>query len=222
MALKLSLQLIDSAYSTLKKEKIFTLKRLISLLGCSRRTAQTVLSRWKTFTSYNHNSRYYTLPEIPKFNQHGLWWYENVAFSKNGNLKKTVVHLIYSSASGLTGKEISDILGLLAKNIVHHFKNYPDTIRRNHGGIYVYFADKTSVFEKQQQLRRSSIHERSLVSISNSEAVLILIALIKHHDISIQKITALPEIKKNNIKFADIQGFLEYHGLVKKTSVFRL
>lgn len=218
---KLDSKTIDLARVTLKREKVFTLERLISFLGCSRRTAQTMLSRWKTCTSYNHNSKYYTFPEIPKFDSHGLWWYKNITFSKNGNLKKTVIHLINSSESGLTGDEIGTILGLSAKNFIHHFRDYPATIREKHGGVYVYFADNDLLYERQQRLRCSIIRQRTLFSITDPEAILILVAIIKHHGISIQDILALPEIKKSKMKFADIQGFLEYHGLVKKIPVSR-
>ena len=49
---------IDFVRTTLKKKRVFTLQQLVSLLDCSRRTGQTKLSHWKTFTSYNHNSKY--------------------------------------------------------------------------------------------------------------------------------------------------------------------
>ena len=47
---------IDLVRATLKKERVFTLQRLLSLLDCSRRTGQTRLSHWKTLTSYNLHS----------------------------------------------------------------------------------------------------------------------------------------------------------------------
>ena len=82
---------LDFARSTLKKEKIFTLNQLVSILECSSRTAQAKLKLWKTYTSYNQNGKYYTLPEIPHFNEHGLWRFKRAVFSKYGNLKKTIM-----------------------------------------------------------------------------------------------------------------------------------
>jgi hypothetical protein len=46
---------------------------------------------------------------------------------------------------------------------------------------------------------------------------MILVAIIKHHGISVKEILALPEIKNSKMTRPAIQGFLEYHGLVKKT-----
>jgi hypothetical protein len=204
------------AVTILKREKIFTLTRLASTLGCSTRTAQTKLKLWKAYTSYNQNSKYYTLPEIPRFNYHGLWWHKDVAFSRHGNLKRTIIYLVAASPAGLTGKQLGDLLGLLPQSFLHHFRDCSSIYREKHDGVYVYFADDASVYEKQVQQRRSIIRRPALVTISDPEAVMILVAIIRHHGISAEDIIALPEIKKSKIKLAAIQGFLEYHGLVKK------
>ncbi|HKL58901.1 MAG TPA: hypothetical protein VJ863_03300 [Sphaerochaeta sp.] len=36
--------------------------------------------------SYNHNGRFYTLAGIPQFDEHGLWGYKNIRFSRFGTL----------------------------------------------------------------------------------------------------------------------------------------
>ena len=42
------------------------------------------------FTSYTHNGRYYTLADIPEFDEYGLWRYQEVGFSQHGTLRATV------------------------------------------------------------------------------------------------------------------------------------
>ena len=71
---------LDLVRATVKRGKIFMLNELVSLLGCSSRTAQVKLKLWKTYTSYNKNGKYYTLPEIPCFDVNGLWRYKDIAF----------------------------------------------------------------------------------------------------------------------------------------------
>jgi hypothetical protein len=61
-----------------------------------------------------------------------------------------------------------------------------------------------------------------MVTISDSEAVMILVAVIRHHDIAAEEILTLPEIKKSKMKLINIQGFMEYHGLLKKMPDFKL
>jgi hypothetical protein len=191
-------------------------------LGCSSRTAQTKLKLWKTYTSYNQNGKYYTLPEIPEFNQHGLWQYKNVAFSKHGNLKKTIVHLVSVSPAGLSGRQLGELLGLSPQSFLHHFRECPGIHREKHDGVFVYFSDNSEVLEKQVQQRNSLISRSEMVTISDSEAVMILVAVIRHHDIAAEEILTLPEIKKSKMKLINIQGFMEYHGLLKKMPDFKL
>lgn len=207
---------IDFARSAVKREKIFTLNRLVSLLDCSSRTAQAKLKLWKTYTSYNQNGKCYTLPEIPHFDVHGLWRHKDVAFSRHGNLKKTIVHLVTSAPAGLSGRQLGEFLGLSPQSFLYHFRNCPGICREKHDGVYVYFSDDALVYERQVQQKDSFVCRPAVATISDQEAVMILVSIIRHHDISAKEILALPEIKKSKMTKPAIQGFLEYHGLVKK------
>jgi hypothetical protein len=64
--------------------------------------------------------------------------------------------------------------------------------------------------------RRAIVCRSGVVPITDAEAVMILVAIIKHHSISAEQILTLPEIKKSKTELEAIQGFLEYHGLEKK------
>lgn len=207
---------VKAAYTEIENKKIFTIEELAAMLKCSIPSARLKLRQWQTYTSYNQNGRYYTLPQLPGFNRHGIWRYENAAFSKNGNLKQTIVHLVASAPAGLTGKQLGDLLGLMPQSFLHHFRKCPGTRREKYDGVYVYFSEDPSVYERQMRERRTIVYRPSVVAISNAEAVMILVAIIKHHGISAEQILALPEIKKSKMKLKAIQGFLEHHGLEKK------
>ena len=208
---------IDAVLKHLEHVKVFTIEDLVALLRCSIPNVRLKLKKWRTYTSYNQNGRFYVLPQIPVFNHHGIWHHENVAFSQHGNLKKTVVHLVITAPAGLTGKQLGDILGLAPQSFLHHFNSHPGIKRTKFAGVYVYFADDTTVYERQVQQRISLICRVDTVSISDSEAVMILVAVIRNHGISAEEIHALPEIKKSNIKLTAIQRFMEDHELEKKT-----
>ena len=51
--------------------------------------------------------------------------------------------------------------------------------------------------------------------------MLILVALIRQYGISAEEMLALPEIKKSKITLSAVNGFMAYHGLLKKTLDFR-
>lgn len=207
---------IKAALKYLEKIKIFTIVQLSNLLKCSVPNARLKLKQWHTFTSYNQNGRYYTLPQVPRFDQFGLWHHKNVSFSKHGNLRKTLVHLVVSAKAGLSGKQLGQLLGLTPQSFLHHFRNCPGICREKHGGVFVYFSDEISVYEKQVRNRRSLVVQKTVVRISDSEAIMILVAVIKDHGISAEGIIALPELKKSKIKLAAVRSFFEEYGLGKK------
>jgi hypothetical protein len=61
-----------------------------------------------------------------------------------------------------------------------------------------------------------------LLPFSDPEAVMILVAIIRHHGISMEEILTLSEIRKSKMDRDAVQGFLEIHGLVKKNPDLRL
>ena len=202
---------------TLTNEKVFTLARLVSLLRCSSRTAQTKLSHWRTRTSYNQNGKYYTMPNVPEFNGHGLWHFEGKSFSMHGNLKKTVVMIIRNSVGGLSGDQIGKIVGISPQSFLHHFREEPGIRREKKCGLYIYFSSETDVY--QGQIKNFQSITSSMNSISDIDAIMILVSLIKHHQITIQEILKLPEIRARNLSFEILQSFLEKHGLQKKNRI---
>jgi len=213
---RLNQDTIKVAWQYLEEIKIFSIGELASVLTCSVPNARLKLKKWQAHTSYNQNGKYYTLPQVPQFNQHGLWRYKDVAFSKYGNLKKTIIYLVTASPGGLSGRQLGELLRLSPQSFLHHFRRSPGIYRKKYGGVYIYFSDIDEVYEKQVRQRGSLVCRSAIVTISDPEAVMILVAIIRQHGISAEDILALPEIKRSKIKLANIQGFMEYHGLLKK------
>ena len=89
-----------------RHRKILTIEELVSLLQCSVITARRRLKKWKSYTSFNMNGRYYTLPEVPQFDNNGIWKYQSILFSKYGNLKQTIIQL------GLMREDIVAVTGI--------------------------------------------------------------------------------------------------------------
>ena len=209
---------IDRVQTVLKQEKVFTLNRLLSLLDFSARTGQTKLKQWGAHNSYNQNGRYYALPGVPEFDVHGLWRHEGIFFSRYGNLKKTVIHLIRSSEAGLSGSQIGQLIGLTPRSFLHHFREVSGIRREKQEGVYVYFSDTPDRFQTQWQNRaRYGSGQR----LTFADVVVILTAIIKANDISIQEIMALPEVKARRLSDWAVREFLERHDLLKKMPVLR-
>ena len=214
---KLSEGKLKSVFKVLEHIKVFTLDQLISSLSCSTPTARLKLKQWQAYRSYNQNGRYYAMPTVPRFDENGLWYYEDISFSNYGNLRNTVIHLISDSASGLTGNEIGDIVRLPARSFLHHFRNVAGIRREKREGLYVYFSDDPGRYKNQLQLRTPTVK-----LLTDADVVVILTALIKHHNICIEDIMALPEVRGRKLSHLAIRQFLDRHGLIKKTPTTKL
>ena len=60
--------------------------------------------------SYSHRGKYYTLPEVARFDEQGLWSYQSVHFSKEGSLLDTMEQHVDYSLSGYFEYELESLL----------------------------------------------------------------------------------------------------------------
>ena len=58
-------------------------------------------------TSYSHRGKYYTLANIPQFDEQGLWCYRAVCFSRDGNLLATTQRFVEEAKRGVDGERIA-------------------------------------------------------------------------------------------------------------------
>lgn len=209
---------INKAVEAFKMQKVIKLDQLMDLLKSSRRTTQQRLKEWGTYTSYNQNGRYYVLPDIPEFNQYGIWKFKNIFFSKHGNLKNVFVYIVDQSVSGLNAFEMSEIMGLPAHTFLSHFKNDPNIKREKHKGVYIYFSKKKESFEKQKLEREKQFFTMAKLDLpSDGDAIAILVELIKHPQDNIEQLHHRALRKGIKSPVEKIRNLLIYHGIQKKT-----
>jgi hypothetical protein len=206
---------VQRALNVFRKEKIITVAGITRLLGGSDITARRYLKRWKALTSYNCKGMYYTLPHIPEFNANGLWVCCPARFTRYGNMKNTIAHLVYQSPVGMSAEEIGKIVGLDPRSFMHHYRNAPGVRREKRNGRYIYFADDAEIGTKQEQTRRRAESKRES-SIAEADAVTVLVEFIKHPEADVQRLCALPALAGKGLSVGAVVDFLERHGLSKK------
>lgn len=200
-----------------RRQKIITIGQLVGWLKCSVMTARRRLKKWQSYTSINNNGRYYTLPQIPVFDENGLWKYKTVLFSKHGNLRQTIIALITESEKGLSAVEIAEFVDLVPNSsFLSRFKSVPGVRREKHQGRFIYFSDHPQIYSQQMQTRASRQAAAGLPS--DSEAVEILVELIKYPDIGIEQLAGRVSKPGKQVAPAMIRRFLGLHDLLKKTS----
>lgn len=208
----------DSIVQRIRKAKVVTVDELAAWLDCSLATVRRSLKQAQAYTSYNHNGRYYTLPQIPDFDSHGLWQHKGIFFSEHGNLKETLIHLVTHSDAGLSASELEAIIGLQTRSFLSHFRNEPQLYREKIKGRFVWFAADEQVRKKQKENRMAREAQNALSLPSDSDAILILVDIIRHPDASIEQIARRLEQQGRRIDREAIRRLLMHHGLLKKNS----
>jgi hypothetical protein len=198
-----------------KQQKIMTIEQLIQHLQCSTITVRRRLKKWGTFTSINQNGRYYTLPQVPEFDKNGLWRYQAVLFSTHGNLKQTIIELIRRSQAGLSAVDIAQIIEIpSSSSYFSQIKDSDGIKREKHQGRFVYFSDAPAKYQRQKM---ASGFQKTPGWPSNSQAIDILVCLIKNPGITFELLAIKSAQPGKRFDSVIIKQFLKFHNLLKKT-----
>jgi len=169
-----------------RNKYIATLDELFHVLDTHSR--MSIFRRLKSIgylTSFTDAGRYYTLPDIPKFDTLGLWFYQDVGFSRAGTLKATVIDLVNLSEAGMTPTEALNLLRLRVANSLHNTLH--GLIKDGHlkrqrlQGLPLYTSIDSDIARKQITARRKKIESRSLVSTiaSNEATIAVLVEALR-------------------------------------------
>jgi len=206
---------LSAVVRSFKKEKVVTVVLLATWLSCSIATARRRLKTWRAYTSYNRNGRYYTLPEVAEFDTNGLWRYQGVCFSRHGNLKQTLIHLVTHSVHGLSGAELGELLGLQPRSFLSHFRDHPALYRENLMGRWIWFAADPKIRVRQKQTRLAQPAAKEPQMPSDMEAVMVLVDLIRYPNSGLQQIAHRLKRQGLTIDVAAIRQLLVHHDLKK-------
>jgi len=141
----------------LKENKIATLGELKQTLRTS--STMTVFRKLTSIgylSSYSHRGKYYTIPQVARFDQIGLWSWHAIWFSKFGNLVETAKEFIDSSSAGFTAKELDQTLHVETKHTLLKLFQANRILREKISGVYVYLAFEPIKRKSQIVMRKSS------------------------------------------------------------------
>jgi hypothetical protein len=140
-----------------KRRSVARIEDLCEALGThSRMSVFRRLKELGYFSSFTHAGRYYTLSEIPRFDLEGLWFWEDIGFSKAGTLKRTLVERVQVSEAGATHAELARMLRIRLYNTLLDLWRKKQIGRERLGAVHLYVsADESRAAE--QILRREEI-----------------------------------------------------------------
>lgn len=150
----------------LRRERIGTMRILREELAVSHMTVFRALNKYGYYSSVNHNASYYTLHDIPRFEEDGLWTYREVCFSEHGNLSKTLVALVEKSSAGQTVAELEPRVKTKVGNLLSRLCQQQRLSRCFAGREAVYLTVDT---ERQQRQERERQERHTLQASSFSD-----------------------------------------------------
>jgi len=141
----------------LRRHKIADLTELKRVLGTD--TSLTVFRKLKQLdyrASYTHRGRFYTLADIARFDDRGLWSHEAVWFSRYGTLLATVEAFVNRSPNGYYAAELADELHAEVQEPLRNLVHQQRLSRAETEGQFLYTAIDSPQRRNQMLARRSA------------------------------------------------------------------
>ena len=142
----------------IKQHKIATLSELKEALGTQvESTVYRKLGELAYRASYSHRGSYYTLDDVARFDELGLWSFRSVWFSKYGTLLSTVEALVEASEAGYYASEMENVVNVAAKAPLVKLVREERIAREQVLGRYLYLSTDTSL--RRRQLAARQVYE---------------------------------------------------------------
>ena len=175
-------------YESLKSlQKSFLKQQVVNMSALSKilqtQSRMSIFRRLKKigyFSSFSHAGKYYTLTNIPQFDENGLWFYQEIGFSRFGTLKATIIELVCGSSAGLTHLELSQLLRIKVYNSLLGLVKEGLVGRERIEKSFLYVAPVHGKATEQINRKRTATAEsvKGVTAVSNTIVIEVLIETI--------------------------------------------
>jgi hypothetical protein len=198
-----------------EKEPCWMIEELADELEYSIPSVRRFLSRAGYYSSFTHNAKWYTLSSIPRFNHDGLWFKDQIGFSREGSLTRTLERLASRSPAGMTAEQLGLSLRCRCHAILAGLHQRGRLGREKVGRHHVYLSrDPATAAAQRVALERRALPPRSLPA---EIAVLILAEFIRRPSSSSDQLAdALERSRRVRVAPDQVDWLFERHG-IKKT-----
>jgi hypothetical protein len=205
----------------LRQRKVATQRHLQHQFQVSHMTVFRALKKYGYYTSYNYNAGYYTLRDVPQFDEEGLWSHRDIRFSRHGHLPDTLVALVEQAAAGRTVSELetrlqTPVANLLSR-LVHDGRLQSVTLR---GRQVVYVARPSEAADRQRQLRQAQLPPAAAGGLppgcSAREVIAVLRQMILTPDDGPEQWARQLQAASPPLTAGQVVQVLDHYGLEKK------
>lgn len=217
--------------SLLRELIVATIDVLCAKLTTSRSTVLRALKTYGYFSSYNFNSSYFTLKDIPHFDKDGLWFHDEVGFSRYGTLTQTIKALVENSEKGYTVLELQNRLGTTVHNQLSWLRRRKMLTRFYIGRHCVYTSVEPELQASQEARRKQQIKKPRAVATSQNDfkksklpqqldaltVIRLLVEMIEKPDSEAASLSQTLQRQGMSITAKQVRAVIEFYSLSKKT-----
>jgi len=203
---------------------VATIDVLCNELSKSRITVLRALKSYGYFSSFNFNSSYFTLKDIPDFDKDGLWFHGEVGFSRYGTLTQTIKAIIDHSEKGYTVVELQKLLGTKVHNQLSLLCRKRMLTRFYVARNCVYTSVEPKLQASQEAKRKGRIKKPKAITTIQVPAGLealtvirLLVEMIQEPDATAASLSQRLQRQGLHITAEQVRGVIEFYSLVKKT-----
>jgi hypothetical protein len=210
----------DEVLQPFRQHKVLRMEKIMDLCGCSAMTARRALRAHGYLTSYNFNAGYYTLAEIPEFDDDGLWAYRNIRFSRHGTLPRTLRQLVSDSSSGMSSAELEKRLKVNPRPRLTQLIHQGEVAREKLRGTFVYFSTD-AVRQRDQLAQRCDEQTDALVRMSlpaPDRIIAVLVERILRPEIGVEQLVRRLSRRGLKMRPKEIEAIFTHYKLTEKKS----
>lgn len=209
-------------------ENLVRLKKVVSFIiilrqiGCSAATLRRDMKNLHVITSYTHQGQFVTLVDIAKFDDHGIWFYKGIGFSRYRNSLELIMALIGSSKRGVTREALEDILRIQIGQQIQTLLERQELYRVRVGKKYLYLPDELARNKKKRLhvLNIDSVEEYYDNRVSSADLIALLkaVLLTKKIKMDAKHLKQFTQKYVLRIPFKKIEQLLLKYNLTEKKS----
>jgi hypothetical protein len=202
-----------------RRRPVAVLDELRQALGTdSRTTVFRILSAAGYLTSFNHGGRYYTLRRIPQFDDHGLWFWQDVGFSSHGTLRDTLTWLVQQAPGGHTHEELQSRLRLRVHDTLRSLVRARTIARAAAGEVFLYLSADHAMAAFQQTRRVAEPSAPAPLSLDPAHTIEVLVAIIHSPKAGATEIARGIRDHRFDVTDGQVEEVFRRYDLVKKTA----
>lgn len=195
------------------KQSCWMIKPLAAELNYSIPSVRRFLAVQGYYSSFTHNGKWYTLKSIPRFNHTGIWFYQDIGFSKAGSLTNTLVAFTDRSHAGVTAEQLGETLHCRCHTLMVQLYRQKKLQRQKIGRSFLYLSVVSRTADKQLQALNTQDHHPQLPA---EIALLILVEFIHNPDVELCKLAKTIKGKwKVSVTVAQIERLFRQYSLKK-------